>query len=732
MATFYLRYELYFESLRDHTQYQVQIFEQTNGDKTILTGADQPFETYEEDSDDLWLPVRRQTGVLRIVDETSAGNLLSVLLPSSNIEKKVLLYSGTWNAASTVFTQSQLEWVGFMCAQASTQPWDKQKKVIEIPLKSFITALEDSIIPASKASIYTNIAKLLQYAFESVSTGPNEIYISDYSSTVISQFFHAKISWINFFRSYEINNQGDSQQCLVGMSYLDAIKYICQLYGYTLRYFQDSIVLAKYYNSQSTFTLKYFSYNKLVQLANGESPTASTFMSTIKDLLGFFTFVGSDNTSSKIIGHKAVQVTLPLNDTPPLHINLPETTEDSSTVYPVTVSDGTVNVQPHQPRSNNLETFFYWKYQNGSYPGYGDMRPYINNTILSASVNYLCVANSVLSSPQFDPRDPDTTTHGGTLYAGAFPVRWLHLTPSSGQTTMINGLFLNQQYMLNANNPGEWDYIYKIQSAMTYKFEVGYININMQCFNFNRGPYAGSNYNLYFANTDKTTYLECTLQWGNYFWDGEDWVIPTGNDISFTIEFEGVNIKSNRTADMNVSSTSGYFVPSLQNVEGNITFGIISLAGVLGIAGYEDSHSRIISNLVIDFLQPPVATASSRLQNTYRKENQTFGLSEDKEINLLIGTFNNNIYSPVFIRDSNDGFLELVGDQRPEIRLATEMAAYYSKALSTFIGLVSSGLDLCRTIYRMTDNSVTKYFAAICIDKKWRDDSESVKFIENT
>ena len=127
-----------------------------------------------------------------------------------------------------------------------------------------------------------------------------------------------------------------------------------------------------------------------------------------------------------------------------------------------------------------------------------------------------------------------------------------------------------------------------------------------------------------------------------------------------------------------------------------------------------------------------MATASSRLQNTYRKENQTFGLSEDKEINLLIGTFNNNIYSPVFIRDSNDGFLELVGDQRPEIRLATEMAAYYSKALSTFIGLVRSGLDLCRTIYRMTDNSVTKYFAAICIDKKWRDDSESVKFIENT
>jgi hypothetical protein len=95
----------------------VYVYEQVSGTLVTLTGSDEPFETSEDDSDDIFTPIRHQTGYLRVVDETANGNLMETMMPINNTEKMVCLYTGTWDADFTTFTDGSLKWQGFLCAE---------------------------------------------------------------------------------------------------------------------------------------------------------------------------------------------------------------------------------------------------------------------------------------------------------------------------------------------------------------------------------------------------------------------------------------------------------------------------------------------------------------------------------------------------------------------------------------------------------------------------------------
>ena len=91
----YKRYRVPFASIGD-IQYMIYIYERTSGNLVTLIGADEPFETQEKDSDDIFTPIREQTGYIRVIDD-SGGTLLEQIMPSNNTEKLVRVYTGTWN-----------------------------------------------------------------------------------------------------------------------------------------------------------------------------------------------------------------------------------------------------------------------------------------------------------------------------------------------------------------------------------------------------------------------------------------------------------------------------------------------------------------------------------------------------------------------------------------------------------------------------------------------------------
>ena len=65
-----IHWKIPFMSLRTGTVYTVNIFDDAySGAGVTLKGAAEPFVTEENDDDDIFMPVRTQSGYLRIVDD---------------------------------------------------------------------------------------------------------------------------------------------------------------------------------------------------------------------------------------------------------------------------------------------------------------------------------------------------------------------------------------------------------------------------------------------------------------------------------------------------------------------------------------------------------------------------------------------------------------------------------------------------------------------------------------
>ena len=84
-------YSITFVSLRTATTYTVHIGGGT-GTEVPLKGGTQPRMTQEDDSDDMFIPVRTQSGYIRVVDDGSVD--WSEVLPTSAVSRPVTVVKG--------------------------------------------------------------------------------------------------------------------------------------------------------------------------------------------------------------------------------------------------------------------------------------------------------------------------------------------------------------------------------------------------------------------------------------------------------------------------------------------------------------------------------------------------------------------------------------------------------------------------------------------------------------
>ena len=118
----YTRWQCQFQSFGG-TNYAVNICtKQQPGSVQMLTGAAEPFTTQEDDSDDIFTPIRTQTGYLRVIDPD--GSLLADLIPANNTERLVQLWSGTITGAG--FTPWVLHWQRFLSGTSLHSALERQ------------------------------------------------------------------------------------------------------------------------------------------------------------------------------------------------------------------------------------------------------------------------------------------------------------------------------------------------------------------------------------------------------------------------------------------------------------------------------------------------------------------------------------------------------------------------------------------------------------------------------
>lgn len=731
-----IHWQCVFKSLQNIT-YALNIYEQNySGSIVQLTGSDKPFITQENESDDIFTPVRGQTGFLSVIDYD--GTLAEQLIPTNNTEKLVRLMTGTYNVNNNSFvpdTTNPIKWQGFLQAQVFTQPWDGNANIIEFPVISLLEALKTIFI---KTSVYNTIrmAKLYVDAFtellgsvsDAASSVTKMILIDNVSGEY--QWPNLNVEIRNFFTQELQHNQGDVYSIVIGESYYDILANIAKLYGLVFRE-NGTTIYCSAYDKDNLRAYEYF-WQDIIDIASGMYVWLSPSDIDRDNILDAIDFAGTGNDVSYIQGGKYAKVVLDVDERLPLNVSLLPTTEDATPILEKEVyfngtDTATVYAQNHPPRTNNVETFAYYMYSRHTYMGISDYPEMVLQTIM---------------------------TNGGTnpyaseytlLYTGAYPVRWYYRA-NNAAISLKNGLFLNAQYSNGNNLPTDKRVIYSVESELQYTFSNGWLNIKalLQSFIWMSTPNIilfGQNAQLYFGSNVKAE-LQVALQFGDKFWDKENdtWVNGSPTTVYFTLFFTNTIIDTNITSDIITDVNDGYFIPIHSEITGVIKLHILNVIYIINNNIRRISYSHILSDLEITHHTPQNAFASERTQNTYFQEIIKAGFSDTKEVNLEIGTFNNNLPMPVFLKNDDGEYVEAFSyyntpissstqttiDRRPELSLLDRMVNYYGEIRRTFRGVVKSGINFFTTKYTY----LSRVFFCICTKNEWKEDKNEVKFIE--
>lgn len=282
-----IHWQIQFRSLRANTLYAANVYDASySGDPVQLTGAAQPFETQEDDSDDLFQAVRTQSGYLRIVDtgKDNAGNDFDWrdMLPSSDTDRPVTLTHG----------DNVVDWVGFIQPTNFGVGVYSNPQEVEFPLQCPIKIMEGNDINYRQTSI-KNFAYLLKMVVDSIpeTCRPQSFLIQ--GSTHAQTWLMKCICWQVFAEpTDELGNEAS-------MSMYDALVGMLQYWGWTMRISGKSLFLT-FADDTTEPDFLHLSYDSLTTMANGTASGDTGNHYVVHEITGGF--ADTSSTDSQIRG----------------------------------------------------------------------------------------------------------------------------------------------------------------------------------------------------------------------------------------------------------------------------------------------------------------------------------------------------------------------------------------------------------------------------------------------
>lgn len=657
------------------TTYRVEIGGQGG---TEIEGAPDPFVTGEDDSTDFFTPVRSQTGTLRVIDVD--GSLMESLIPQNNTSTSVVLRSG-----------SSVLWRGFLGTDVYTQPWDNNTYILEFRVISMTEALKYTTLDSSYRYQSVDFETIINHAFSRLGLSPT-IRTIDHMH---EEWLYMCVDCSVFFTEKTVCNQGVREVVAEGKSCYSVLESICKFFGLSLRERGEDVFFTVY---DREYALSTIDINSL-------------------------TFLGTGNTKSFVQGARRAAVILEL-DKRDMSITLPQAEETQATPLDVEVNEGKhVYAQPHPNRVNGQETFTYLEYDK--------------YTLVGTSNYNGMLQHSYINGYSTNPYANHSERH---LFTGACPVRWFYRREDSDVPRLANGLYLQTQYYASGHSAQVDNLCYSIKSIEPFGTSTGYLNITFRLHSFG---FSTDNGNRWFTDTGYTnisTEMNVAIRIGDRFWNQREQSWQVGNsplDFSFAIHFDNDKLVSNKTIEMLVDATDGFFIPC-NHMLGEVELYIINETytnNTGDVSHYLSVYAHIIDNLQVTFYELSSITASDRDSNEYRATIAISGFEEDKTIDIEIGTMNNNVSCRNFVRqDDGQSYLSSMiyytatghYSQRPEMNLLSRMVDYYSQIRRNMRCMIEHGEDL---IYNLFSDS-GHLFLGIDAKHNWRDDSQEVEFIE--
>lgn len=719
MAEWGLRWQVPFKTKDDITMC-VNIYDKGyTGTSSYLTAAPDPFTTQEADGNDVFMPIRSQTGYIRVIDDTATGDLLEQMMPVNNTQRMVKVYDGTWSNGIFISSGSVI-WQGYMAAQAFTQEWEKEYDLIEFPVNSMLESLKYVQVPVATLTPVYPLARILVEAFGSeYGLDANIAYFR-----MVSQFYYAvawytaRINMNTFYRTIEMHNQGQSYNVTEGNTMYSVLSEILALFGMTAREKGNDIWFCQY-DRATNLLMVTFAWSRMLLLAQGDSDafaiSSSVNTADIMTQLDSAGFRGKNNRVSFIPGYNRAQVDFSFNTEGLDYLQLPHTAEDETAISEYTIRPYKLYVQHHEPPVNNYETFAYSVIRADAWieedPETAVRKEFIVPSYYAVS-NYNDFKTAFPQSIGIGPDPSDVKTN--YIIVGAEPCRWdKKKKDEGGLVSLKNGMLIQLSPIREPTyNPQVSDFstdhpVYVLQSTSSVSVQTnGYMCLSSV------------------LGIGGSCHLLLELQVGSFYWNGTVW---TTTRSQFLVSYDA-NGKIVGSKPDDVDGGDGLYIGINHEMTGTV---------VLTVHRDSDTLYLVMEELSVSYVYKRSAVESERSSNIYVANILQMGFSEDVVTSLTVGTHNNNIPSVSFLLDANNAYIETMSyrkngtevTERPELNLLDRMVMYYNKVRRTYEAVVRDRVsDIFNCVY--TDHG--RAFMAVDSDHNWRDGWQKIKFLEVT
>ena len=256
-------YSITFVSLRAGTTYVVHIGGGTGAEVPLIGGA-QPFTTQEDDNEDVFTPIRTQSGYLRVVDNglDANGNAWNWkdLIPATDTSRPVTLTAG-----------GTVVWQGFMQAQDFGSVLYGNPQEREFPIQCVLTITQGTDINYQQTGIQ-NMAYLLKKIVDSIPYAQRftDFYIQGGSDA--QAWLMKCIDWQNFVAE-------EDGSLTARFKCFECLEDFCTYWGWTARTQGATLYLTCADDNANETNWLHLTYANLITMAGGTSAgtTSDTF-----------------------------------------------------------------------------------------------------------------------------------------------------------------------------------------------------------------------------------------------------------------------------------------------------------------------------------------------------------------------------------------------------------------------------------------------------------------------
>lgn len=679
-----LRWKINFKSLRTSTLYSVNIYDDDyiQSEPVELMGAANPFVIQEDDDEDLFKPVRTQSGYIRIID-----NGLDMdenpfdwkeMLALTNMSRPVTLTHVEGN--TTV-----IDWQGFMQPQTFSGTMYENVQEREFPVQCCLSVLEGIDVSATNHGV-VNFAYLLKYMFDQL--WHSFEYVEFQGGTDITDYLRKQVDWQNL-----ISFNDDTVE--VKYNCMDLLENICKFFGWSCRQYSNELYfVSPDDNLYPSFGA--FDYRDLSDIASGQSVRPQTYDWGTRDM-SLRSYSSNENEEVMLLGTKKAKIEADINKVDNvMTIHYEELREIIERDYTVV----------HHPFSG-----FYYLFDSA--------HPWNNKLFL---MDMLQGGGGFLGSPSHvDPWPP-----------GAGVTLWEFDTSAHKHNYNLN---MNMWWRGEPRSTSLMDCLFLIESKYEHNFDNGVIVLEATTYR-----QWEQNQAIQTATGQGTVTAKFAVG-DNNWWNGTEW---QNTETSFTFRVGDENISGegsgkgqiicNRILDSIWDNYNGYGMQVNGSIGGKILFKVMKVE--------LDEGDRATSTLWVDDFQIRFVRRksdnnfSSDSKNEYKSENGSdfYGTREDS---VIFASDNNNAFGYGIIMNIDDTYCQELtytysnGDsqEHPEQHFVNRVTAFGNSVKR----LLTLDLISINTTYITPWTKCLlggKYYYPMSFKRNWRDDITTVQLIE--